>query len=898
MARTTTAGCKYSTVELSPGGDAVIDGETLVLTTATNYEYGFASATLTSIALVLRLSYYCGDGSGADGIGISFGDANDGTNYWGFRSGLTVKLCEYCDNGWLMLDWNNHIVHGPVGTADKYCDGTWHNISVALEATSVNVWLDGVRVFDDAIIADLSTRGEFFRISAWTGSRNNNHWVRDVDVLACESDTFSPTASPAPTASVAPTKAPTRCEQSSEWDRHELVAPVELIGDAELDGGVVRLTRTEDYQSGTAVFELPVAADGLVESLSLVFLYYCGGLDDGGDGTGVSLGDPEETGIWGSTTGLLVKLCEYGSCAGVSISWENAEILAPVGSSDLFCDATWHERASNSVADDGADHRGTIGGADNSGTTDNGTNNDDDVANDGGAHDGTDAIPYHDFEASGLDDVKPDDRRNDDVNQNNDGHPDDKLSYNSRTNDDRADNCLPVDVFSDDDDKDTGSFNLHAKHVPFDAASSTAWTCADPTGANDAYSCGAHTELCLPSWDLLGRGYNVLKDEVVGRAYALSRGGGTRPIDGKEYAVPPEVDVFETSTTSSKAGVYSNMVDYLRGRSVLDGVDGALGGLLLESSATTNAVAQAMERGLLAYDILRYQVHLRYAVHSAACSNHLVARLEILPTSIDGNFEAFEDLFETYGTHVVVGALLGGSLGYDENIPCDDDDDDPADALLKRVDAFDYASGYSSSEEAAYVIDRNDIAVAGGDSGIFRRSGWDAWVDTISTGRTAVLSYSLVPMWRLVANSRRREAIYEATRRYVTNSADARVQFLCATASTCATLEIAKSENPESASSSSAASSKNAKGSSSSSDTTALVALYFLVAIVALILFAMLGVYCRQNFSRHDAPHWHPRSDATVSFACVLEDEPTNAKMPSKGPQTEEDDGICVAIAL
>jgi hypothetical protein len=258
---------------------------------------------------------------------------------------------------------------------------------------------------------------------------------------------------------------------------------------------------------------------------------------------------------------------------------------------------------------------------------------------------------------------------------------------------------------------------------------------------------GSSSIPCVPGLNYIGRGYDI--------SYGLQLSGSSNAIrdpiftfseetfqtysfHGNKYTVPTTVtatEMHETTVTQSVISGYFNSVkayqlslsSYLNLQSVLTqypprftSSTGLFNSFLKSvgiSSSYSQKISQAVSVNYGSYlntaTIALFNLQLSRASHPT-CTTNAIKQLEALPVEYDE--AAYLQFIEIYGTHIIIGATLGGYVSVEASGCTSTSSSSDTSSILADLGSFTVYSSQSSTDIISTTVYRSSAVVCGGDS--------------------------------------------------------------------------------------------------------------------------------------------------------------------------------------
>ena len=191
------------------GGSARLDdGGVISVTQTENSQTGTAFSRPMGISssrtFSLQFAFYCGDGSGADGLCANVGgnDLGGRVGEDGVAQGVAVCFDEWANNGdhGVSIFYNGGMIWENIGSCGNreacvpvslFDDSTWHQVKVDIlpsrlgNAAQVRFDFDGGTYGGFGDISNFALPSpNYVGFTGRTGGATNNHWVRDISTSA------------------------------------------------------------------------------------------------------------------------------------------------------------------------------------------------------------------------------------------------------------------------------------------------------------------------------------------------------------------------------------------------------------------------------------------------------------------------------------------------------------------------------------------------------------------------------------------------------------------------------------------------------------------------------------------------------------------------------------------
>lgn len=339
---------------------------------------------------------------------------------------------------------------------------------------------------------------------------------------------------------------------------------------------------------------------------------------------------------------------------------------------------------------------------------------------------------------------------------------------------------------------------------PSPPGSVSSWWCSELAGGDIEYRCtsnGKYDIGCLPGLDAyIGRGVDVTYDPMEAKffkgrvfdftdiVHPVTFGGANYVAPGGDFLMVTKAD---TSLPSDElmSGFYSSARDYTLARSVnlhLAKIHSFYPAGKVPHSATLTILANAtgIESDLAneAGEAAKQQKYLfvnsasyssvSYKMRTSSTTRQLCAksfhqRLQELPSEYDEAI--YKKFVQDFGTHVLIGGRLGGSVTTSMSIKaCDATAEYPSarDAFRGYVEAAGSFSVNSTSSAFSFLdtdMKRTTQVVVGGKSSLYRDTAtstkttakrpWGEWKKSLFADKNkppAILNPELIPIWATV----------------------------------------------------------------------------------------------------------------------------------------------------
>jgi len=318
-------------------------------------------------------------------------------------------------------------------------------------------------------------------------------------------------------------------------------------------------------------------------------------------------------------------------------------------------------------------------------------------------------------------------------------------------------------------------------------------------GTCDSYAADvANPQFCVPGSEKIGRGFNVLTEElkqrVVGLKYSQNANIvlGSMSADGRVVFVKADqIDISDkTMSASSVASTtkIESMQDYYRGRSVSVGGVASVGGMSVGAKASASrTVSTSLKQGKTLFTSRKTATFLtaRLTAGSNAkpCSAGFQAELaKLASANAAGTFDQgtynslYKPLIDAFGTHFVYGGKMGGMVQEDrfesscskattESIKTEFEGSvAPKVAPVSGQGGVSQDTGNTQSSSAS--VKRESMKVEGGKTTDFTSEGWEKYQDTLLKNYPALVEFELRPIWKL-ASGTQRKALHKALAKYL-----------------------------------------------------------------------------------------------------------------------------------
>jgi hypothetical protein len=287
---------------------------------------------------------------------------------------------------------------------------------------------------------------------------------------------------------------------------------------------------------------------------------------------------------------------------------------------------------------------------------------------------------------------------------------------------------------------------------------------------------------------IIGRGYDITyglsTESLKARIYEFTSASSTVMLNGIVYSVPPtsemKVDAIDsTHHTIDEMSTYHNSVkSHARGLSIhlnlesvtqafssKSGMYGAILGGLGVKASVTKKISRSVEMSEFTFNQYSYVTKARYEIHHPAVYGHLCdsvffSEIKNLPELYDS--DRYLDFIRNFGTHVVVGADVGGyiqmsisksSKEYKSQVELKVD----AQVANEMMGQFAVESTKTREDILGTTVSRTDAEICGGNSATYMspatdETNWNLWTTSLfQPGHESVcpVKVKLVPISEL-----------------------------------------------------------------------------------------------------------------------------------------------------
>jgi hypothetical protein len=176
----------------------------------------------------------------------------------------------------------------------------------------------------------------------------------------------------------------------------------------------------------------------------------------------------------------------------------------------------------------------------------------------------------------------------------------------------------------------------------------------------------------LPGTSSLGYGFNVVTatapSSVLSRVVKLDEAGGTNITKfGTEYLIPQNVDAPDAVQSSLISKEFASESEYSNYMATETGVKTSAWGFSGQFSASYASLLEGASSsfyGLVKADSSLWDTNIK-SMQGIMLTDEFSAALKALPAIFSAQTQKqFFDLFDLFGTHIITGSKVGGSLNY------------------------------------------------------------------------------------------------------------------------------------------------------------------------------------------------------------------------------------------
>lgn len=301
-------------------------------------------------------------------------------------------------------------------------------------------------------------------------------------------------------------------------------------------------------------------------------------------------------------------------------------------------------------------------------------------------------------------------------------------------------------------------------------------------------------QFCIPGSEKIGRGFNVLTEQLKQRVVGLKYNEnakivlGSTSADGRAVFVKADqIDISDkTMSASSVASTtkIESMQEYYRSRGVsIGGAHNIVGVKASASRTVSNSLKQGKTLFTSRKTATFLTARLTAGSNTKPCSAGFQAELaKLAAANTAGTFNTgtynslYKPMIDAFGTHFVYGGKMGGKVQEDrfesscsqattETIKTEfEGRAKPPKVPIGAEGGVSQETGTKESSSAS--VKRESMVVEGGKTTDFTSEGWDKYQDTLLMNQPALVEFELRPIWKL-ATGTQRKALHKALAKYL-----------------------------------------------------------------------------------------------------------------------------------
>jgi hypothetical protein len=290
---------------------------------------------------------------------------------------------------------------------------------------------------------------------------------------------------------------------------------------------------------------------------------------------------------------------------------------------------------------------------------------------------------------------------------------------------------------------------------------------------------------------IIGRGYDITKAleppsrSIMQRLYEFSGVPSSVKLDGLTYSVPPidELHIDEWDHTYTTIEELSSSYDSVRSHSL--GVSAFLGLSSVEGVGVDSSMARKVSESVTkssytmthysAITKAKYMMQHPFPDGGYLCDKSFFDELNSLPETY--NIAIYRDLISIYGTHVIIGAEVGGYISqsisrkakkYSKKSKVE------TDAGIFRQEISDFTVNSQQSEVVILgeTVSKQLSFICGGDSSSYTspassQSNWEAWASSLTSNPLCPVRVILIPISELATTPTLRQNLDIAVADYL-----------------------------------------------------------------------------------------------------------------------------------
>jgi len=302
-------------------------------------------------------------------------------------------------------------------------------------------------------------------------------------------------------------------------------------------------------------------------------------------------------------------------------------------------------------------------------------------------------------------------------------------------------------------------------------------------------------QFCVPGSEKIGRGFNVLTEQLKQRVVGLKYNANAKIVLGSMsaegrvvFVKADQIDISDKTMSASSVSSTTkieSMQEYYKSRSVSVGGKGTVGGVSVGVKASASrTVSTALKQSKTLFTSRKTATFLtaRLTAGSNAkpCSAGFQAELaKLASANAAGTFDQgtynslYKPLIDAFGTHFVYGGKMGGKVQEDrfesscskattETIKTEFE----GSAAPPKVPIGGVSQETGNSQSSSASVKRESMTVEGGKTTDFTSEGWQKYQETLLKNHPALVEFELRPIWKL-ATGTQRKALHKALAKYL-----------------------------------------------------------------------------------------------------------------------------------